>query len=285
MNISQIKEKYTCLDWLGEKVIRQTNNGYLARCPWREDNHPSLTITANGKGWMDQATGERGNLIDLVMKCLGTNDLSRVCAEFAPNHFFPNPAKIFENKHSFRFFEVVPLTTRTLYAYLHNRHISIPIAKQYLQEAHYSFKEQLDSNYLYALAYGNDKGGFEIRSSIFKGSKSPKSITTHLGIENAPIVVFEGFMDMLSFATLCGAVKHNYLVLNSIVNAPAAIDVLQSYKGKIYLSLDNDGGGEKATKILQKVLQHATDIRYKFAPYKDVNEYLLKFKHKDYGKE
>lgn len=287
MNIQQIKEKYTCLDYLG-KPLRKTSSGwYLYRCPWKEDNHPSLNVSPDGRVWHDQSTGEKGGIIELVMTSLNTKDLSRVCNEFNSSFLSSKTFNSQKEKDTecsvFRSFEVMHLQSKGLFAYLYQRKVNINIAKQYLQEAHYSFKD--GDSYLYALAYGNDKGGFEIRSSIFKGSKSPKSITTHLGIENAPIVVFEGFMDMLSFATLCGAVKHNYLVLNSIVNAPAAIDVLQSYKGKIYLSLDNDGGGEKATKVLQKVLQHATDIRYKFAPYKDVNEYLLKFKHKDYGKE
>ena len=52
MNARQIKEKWTCLDYLGERVVRKTSKGYLARCPWRDDNNPSLTITPDGKGWM-----------------------------------------------------------------------------------------------------------------------------------------------------------------------------------------------------------------------------------------
>ena len=280
MNAQQIKEKYNCLDWLGEKVVRQTNGGYLARCPWREDKHPSLTITANGQGWMDHATGEHGSIIDLVMKCLNTTDLARVCAEFERkelNHFSSNPSKSLEYRESgFRYFEVVPLTTRALYAYLHNRHIDISIARQFLQEAHYSFQQRPDVSYLFALAYSNDKGGFEVRSKMFKGSKSPKSITTHITIPGAPVVVFEGFFDMLSFATLCKGVKHNYIVLNSIVNAPAAIEFLSGHGEKIYLCLDNDDAGERTTKAMLDALPTAVDHRAGFAPHKDVNDYLCK---------
>ena len=60
--IGQIKEKYTCLDYLGEPV-KKVSYGYLYRTPWREDKHPSLSVTPNGKGWKDYATGEHGNLI------------------------------------------------------------------------------------------------------------------------------------------------------------------------------------------------------------------------------
>lgn len=280
MNIGQIKEKYTCLDYLGEPV-KKVSYGYLYRTPWREDKHPSLSVTPNGKGWKDYATGEHGNLIDLVMKCLGTSDLGRVCAEFehvTPCSFFSRQPNILdereEKKSGFAWLEVGELRSKALYAYLNSRKINTDIAKQFLKEAHYSFMESRDS-YLYALAYGNDKGGWELRSSRFKGCTAPKGITVHLGNDNAPMVVFEGFFDMLSFATLCGVVRHNYICLNSIVNAPAAITTLQGWGTKIYLCLDNDEGGKAATQQFLDALPGATDISHRFAPHKDVNEFLV----------
>lgn len=280
MNINQIKEKYTCLDYLGERVVRKTSYGYITKCPWREDRHPSLTITLNGKGWQDHATGEHGNLIDLVMKCLGTRDLSRVCAEFndiLPKSFSFDLSK--EEESGFRSFSLVPLQSRGLYAYLHERGVNIDIARIFLQEAHYSFKDS--DGYLYALAYLNDKGGCELRSSRFKGGKSPKGVTTHLKQENAPVVVFEGFFDMLSFATLCGGVKHNYVVLNSIVNAPEGIEALRNYEGSIYLCLDNDDAGRTTVQKILDMLPSAIDISSRFSPYKDVNDYLVNGRRND----
>lgn len=274
MNVSQIKEKFTCLDYLGDRVVRKTSYGYIAKCPWREDRHPSLTVTLNGKGWQDHATGEHGNLINLVMKCLGTRDLGRVCGEFndiQPKSFSFDQSK--EEESGFHLFSLVPLQSRGLYAYLHERGVSIDIARQFLQEAHYSFRE--GDGYLYALAYPNDKGGYELRSSRFKGGTRPKGITTHLSRENAPVVVFEGFFDMLSFATLCDDVKHNYVVLNSIVNAPEGIEALRNYEGSIYLCLDNDNPGRETTMLMKKHLPSVQDVSCRFAPYKDVNDYLM----------
>lgn len=169
----------------------------------------------------------------------------------------------------------MPLKSRGLFAYLYQRKVSIEIAKRYLQEAHYSFDERADGNYLYALAYANDKGGYELRSNYYKGCTSPKGITTHFTIDNAPVVVFEGFFDMLSFATMCGGVRHNYVVLNSCSLKESALEALQSYTDKIYFSLDNDEGGEETTAWLLQHLPNAKDIRYKFAQYKDLNEYLM----------
>lgn len=278
MTIKDIKDKYTCLDYLG-KPVKKTKNGFLYRAPWREDTHPSLSVTANGKGWHDLATGAHGSVIDLVMHSLNTTDVCRACEEILrhdPGSFsFFQPMLDDEEKKkedSFTKFEIIKLQSKGLFAYLYQRKIDLQIAKQFLKEAHYSFKE--GDSYLYALAYANDKGGYELRSKLYKGGSSPKWITTHLGIGNAPTVVFEGFFDMLSFATLCGEVRHNYIVLNSIVNVPAAIEVLRSMECKVLLCLDNDQGGNDATRQMINALPSAIDIRSRFAPAKDVNEYL-----------
>lgn len=282
MNVKQIKEKYTCLDYIGsDKVVRKTAYGFLCRCPWREDKNPSLSITPNGKGWQDHATGEHGNIIDLVMKCINSKDLSKVCAEFEriqPNSFSLDPAKNSNDeskeKGVFALFDVVPLQAKGLYAYLHQRGIDYTIAKSLCMEAHYSFHAEKD-RYLYALAFQNDKSGYELRSPYIKGSKSPKAITSHLEIENASIVVFEGFLDALSFFTLSKGIKHNYLVLNSVVNVDAAIAKLQERPDAVvHLLLDNDPAGDEATKKMLSALRNAKDIRQRIAPYKDVNDYL-----------
>ena len=282
MNIRQIKEQITCLDYLGKPLKKTRAGWYVYRCPWKEDKNPSLNVTPNGKVWKDLSTGATGGIIELVQTCLNTRDFSRVCAELDSSSFSMSSIVFdYEKKEevettAFHSFSLVPLQSRGLYAYLSKRHININIARQYLQEARYSFQPRDDGKFLYALAYPNDKGGCELRSEYYKGGTSPKGISTHLGKENAPTVVFEGFMDMLSFTTLCGEVKHNYIVLNSIVNTPAAIEVLRSISGKVYLCLDNDEGGEKATRQMLEALPSAVDIRSRFAPAKDVNEYLCK---------
>lgn len=280
MNIKEIKEKYTCLDYLGERVVRKTASGYLARAPWREDKHPSLTITPNGKGWHDLSTGAHGSVIDLVMldlKC----DIASACEELEhcnPSFSLPQPSIESDGgreKEAFSRFDVMPLQSKGLFVYLHQRGINIDIAKRFLVEAHYSTKIPDDGTYIYTLAYANDKGGYELRNALRKLSKAPKGITTHVHRENAPTVVFEGFMDMLSFATLCGEIRHNYLTLNSIVNADTAIDELRNTNGQVYLCLDNDKGGDDATAKMLDALPSAIDIRSRFSPAKDLNDYLI----------
>jgi len=280
MNFKQIKETYTCLDYLG-KPAKKVANGYLYHAPWREDKHPSLSVTPNGRGWHDLATGAKGSVIDLVMTHLNTRDFRRVIEELEKVRsdslsFYQSNTSDGGKEKGLKYtrFELIPLQSRGLYAYLHQRCINIEIAKQFLHEARYSYKQPDDGTYIYTLAYLNDKGGVEMRNIIKKHSKAPKWISTHLDRGDAPIIVFEGFMDMLSFATLCGGVKHNYIVLNSIVNAQAAVDVLRECGNTIYLCLDNDDAGRETTKRMIEQLPSAVDISCRFAPHKDVNDYL-----------
>ena len=285
--ISDIKDKYTCLDYLGDRVVRKVASGWLARAPWREDANPSLTVTPNGRGWHDLTTGQHGSVIDLVMLHHGVTMEGACEILLCANPHFSFPQHLSEygggrEKGAFTRFDVVPLQSKGLFAYLHNRCVNIEIAKRFLKEAHYSTKDPDDGTYLYALAYGNDKGGYELRNSLkglSKLAKAPKGITVHLDRENAPTVVFEGFMDMLSFATLCGGVKHNYVVLNSTAMVASGIEVLKTLQNQVYLALDNDDGGESATKEILAAIPGAIDIRSRFAPCKDVNDYLMKLKH------
>ena len=287
MNIEQIKDKYTCLDYLGDRVVRKVANGWLARAPWREDANPSLTVTPNGRGWHDLTTGQHGSVIDLVMLHHGVTmeGACEILLRANPHFSFPQHLSEYgggREKGTFTRFDVVPLQSRGLFAYLHNRCVNIEIAKQFLKEAHYSTKDPDDGTYLYALAYPNDLGGYELRNSLkglSKLAKAPKGITVHLGRENAPTVVFEGFMDMLSFATLCGGVKHNYVVLNSTAMVASGIEVLKTLQNQVYLALDNDKSGDDTTAQILDALPSAIDIREKFAPCKDVNDYLTKLKH------
>ena len=292
MNIQQIKEKYTCLDYLGRPLKKTSSGWHVYRCPWKKDTHPSLTVSPDGKVWRDLsnpgAKDAEGGIIELVQTCLNTKDFKAVCAEFDSSSF--SLSKTLDCKKEkdlecsrFASFSVLPLQSRGLYAYLTKRKINTTIARQFLQEAHYSFQERNDGRYLYALAYQNDKGGYELRGAPYKGNPdgykggtSPKGITTHLDGGNAPVVVFEGFFDMLSFATLCREVRHNYVVMNSIVNRDATVGVLKPLQNQIMLCLDNDNGGENATRWLMEQLPSAIDIRKRFAPYKDLNDYLLK---------
>lgn len=289
MNVKQIKEQFTCLDYLGEP-LKKMSNGYLYRCPWKDDKHPSLSVTLDGGGWHDLSDGTHGNLIDLVARCIGTNDFRQICAQFdsvTKNTSSFRQSRTLdarkEESNNFARFSTIPLQAYRLKDYLLKERGIRPETAIALGvvEAHYSIRADIPRD-LYALAYPNDKGGYELRGAPyegnprgFKGSKAPKGITTHLIEANLPYVVFEGFADMLSFATMTNGQKHNYVTLNSTVNSETAIVALKGVKSQIFLCLDNDHSGDEATEKMLVALPGSQDIRKGLMPHKDVNELLL----------
>lgn len=48
------------------------------------------------------------------------------------------------------------------------------------------------------MGFKNDSEGYELRNEFFKGSSSPKDITSFKN-EGKKVAVFEGFFDFLSF--------------------------------------------------------------------------------------
>lgn len=243
MNIKQIKEQLTCFDVLGQPVKR-SGKSWMYHAPWRPDKHPSLAISENGQGWKDWATGEHGNVVDLIGKLIGSSDFSAICRA-ASSFFFPQPKIFDEGKEkegpTETAYTLHPLQSYSLQQYVEARGIPTGIAREYLSELHWMHNGQT----LYTLAYHTDQGGWITRNLRFKRVFGRGGITTHKTQENASWVIFEGFFDLLSWVVLCGGVaKHNFISLNSVANVDAAIRQLAGVSSKIYLALDNDQAGD-----------------------------------------
>ena len=88
-------------------------------------------------------------------------------------------------------------------------------------------------------------------------------------------------MDYLSFLTLrmknCPTMpdldRQDYVILNSTVNVPKAIDVLYPYE-RIHCMLDNDETGYKATQaIALEYSYHVRDFSDNYRGYSDLNDW------------
>lgn len=272
MNIKQIKERLTCFDFL-EAPVKRSGDSWFFCVPWRTDLHPSLAVSENGKGWKDWATGEHGNVVDLIGKLIGSSDLSAICRA-AASFSFPQPKYYLDEgkkKEELTAYTLHPLKSYPLERYVEARRIPTTIAREYLSELHWTHNGKT----LYTLAYHTDQGGWMTRNLRFKRVFGRGGITTHKTRENASWVIFEGFFDLLSWIVLCGGIaKHNFISLNSVANVDAAIRQLAGNSSKIYLALDNDQAGDQATAKMLASLPNAIDLREKFAPYSDLNDYL-----------
>ena len=156
----------------------------------------------------------------------------------------------------------------------------IALAKRECKELHFTN----NGRPFFAIGFPNMAGGYEVRNSFFKGCIAPKDIT-HIRQQGEPrekCLVFEGFMDYLSFLTLrmknCLTMpdldRQDYVILNSTVNVPKAIDVLYPYE-RIHCMLDNDETGYKATQaITLEYSYRVRDFSDNYRGYSDLNDYL-----------
>ncbi len=166
---------------------------------------------------------------------------------------------------------IQPLQNRALIEYLQIRKITPTKAANYLQEAYYKVN---DKQY-FALAFKNDLGGFELRNKYFKGSSSPKAITTIPGTSNA-VHIFEGFIDFLSALEHYRTTKPagTCIILNSVSNLQTIIDTLEQYQN-INLFLDNDNAGNKAVATIKSIHPKVKDYSKIIYPEdKDFNLFL-----------
>ena len=110
------------------------------------------------------------------------------------------------------------------------------------------------------MAFGNERGGYEIRNPFFKGCVPPKDVTL-LSVGSASCNVYEGFMDYLSARALGIGGKEDHLVLNSVSNVARAYRHLDGY-GRIKCYLDNDEAGRRTLGLCL----HVTAEGYRTAP-------------------
>jgi len=136
-------------------------------------------------------------------------------------------------------------------------------------EVHYRVADK----FYFATGFCNDNGGWELRNRYFKGCTS-KAPTTRRG-DYPTCLVFEGFMDYLSFLTLKRnpTPPHNIVVLNSVMNLAKAVPFIASHE-RVYTYLDNDEAGRKATTELKEACRNLSDQSVYYRPHNDLNDYL-----------
>lgn len=97
----------------------------------------------------------------------------------------------------------------------------------------------------FALGFANDAGSWELRNPYFKGCMAPKPISTIKGKDGQRLLIFEGFMDFLSWRKLHPEIEADSIVLNSQALLPKVVPRVLRYT-YIECFLDNDEAGRKA---------------------------------------
>jgi hypothetical protein len=287
---------------LGIYPAKDSSRYGMYNSPFREDHNASMKVDYPKNLWMDFGANEGGTLIDLVMRmehcslheAITTLERKYSCADAGTYQNADTPTSNFSfhrknadsdlksPKPSMTLLNVQPISNPALIEYLHERLISINIARIHCSEVHYSVN---DKPY-YAVGFQNDKGGYELRSKYFKGCTS-KDITS-LKRNNDHCLLFEGFMDYLSFLTIKKLQNSpvDVIVLNSLTNLPKVKNTFASYKS-ISAFLDNDQARKRAVRELESICKDVIDHSFLYSKYKDLNEYLChkqQIQHQDLKK-
>lgn len=277
MTLEDIK-KISIREYLGQigiSPVKENVRYGMYHSPFREDRDASMKVDYNQNLWIDYGTGEGGSIIDLVSridKCSIGEAAKKLNDKSFSFHWEDTPAvspKLTNGESAITITHIQPLRHPALLDYLKERSINTDIAKQHCSEVHYSIA---DKPY-FAVGFRNDAGGWELRNRYFKGSTTPKNITT-INNNSGTVLVFEGFIDFLSYLSL----KQNTspaidsAILNSLANLPKAIPFLQTHQ-TIHAFLDNDEAGKRAVQCLSPVCREVIDQSVFYRNHKDLNDY------------
>ncbi|MFK5958461.1 MAG: toprim domain-containing protein [Lutibacter sp.] len=257
------------------KPKKEIKNEAWFSSPFRVEKTPSFKVNLDKNIWYDFGLGLGGTIIDFVMK-FNNCSIKEALTILDNNTFsFHQQPKIIApvNEQNYSITKVTELTNPNLIKYLMERKINIELAKKYCFQVHYRFKNHKE---YYGIGFINDNGGWEIRSSIFKGCLYKKTITT-INNSSDTVCLFESFSDFLSYLTINKNMQENenYIILNSTALVKYALEYLNEYE-TVKCYLDNDNSGIKATEIIkQNCKNQFIDRSYKYTNYKDLNEYLM----------
>lgn len=253
---------------------KQQNTRYgLYLSPLREERTPSFKVDYMQNLWYDFGLGTGGSIIDLVMRMERCN-FTQAIRLLSDGDRTPIPAPVSSSvalpASTLRILFDIPPRHPALVGYLSSRGISPEIATIHCREVHYA----VGGREYFAVGFRNDAGGWELRSERFKGSVSPKYITT-IDNRSDTAVAFEGFMDFLSYLSMEKRLQPDAAMLNSVANLPKAIPFLERHS-TIHAFFDNDDTGRKATAELKRLCPNSTviDRSHLYREHKDLNEYL-----------
>ena len=279
MQLHDIKQ-VSIVDYLAQtgykpKLIKGVSYWYCS--PLRAELTPSFKVNAERNQWYDFGTGEHGDIIDLVcalQHCSTAEAMRRLAALkgvlLAPSFSFGGTTPVRSQAPSMELISVQAVKHPKLLLYLSERGLQPSDVSPFLSEVYYRVSEKC----FFALGFQNDAGGWELRNPYFKGCFAPKAISTIKGTDSHKLQLFEGFMDFLSWRKLHPEGQDDSIILNSLTLLPKLIPTLHPYP-IIESLLDNDEAGDRATKQLIDAGLPVKDMRACYAPYKDINEYLI----------
>lgn len=284
LTAKELKERASLVDFLarlGYKPVRKTGRERMYLSMLRDnDTKPSFSVNDELGVWFDHGSRRGGNIVDLGLALWGHLSFGEVVQKI---HEVCNLNLIEKRPHRPRVSVKIPtyiiLETKAIgqhpaiTEYLKKRQV-FDIGRDCLQEIYYFVKnEKGERKDYYAAGWKNEKDAWEVRNKYFKGCLGHKAISFIQG-HPKKAVVFEGFMNYLSWKAENLVADHSVIVLNTIALLAEGIDKAKSFSS-LDIYFDRDASGVKATKEFCQALPYATDRSSAFEGFNDYNDKLV----------
>ena len=278
--------------YMGKRLEHDRRGMYYS--PFRDEDTPSFHIDLPTNRWYDFGASEGGGLFEFVCKVAGCSRgevyewLSSFRNMVPECEYKAVEATVKKEKVSRVIIDSVSetFTRRKLIEYAESRAVPKDVLERYCDEVIYHIDGMPDRKF-FAIGFRNNGGGYVLRSSVAK--KCSTGDMTTLGpdgkmtdkITGDKVIVFEGFMDFLSWISHVKQVnpEHDCCILNSVANIGRALPWITSHSS-IAAFMDNDKAGrDTLQKIIDNVPETAGDVCvYDMAKlyegYNDLNEKL-----------
>lgn len=285
----------TLLSVMGCQPERERKGELWYLSPLRpNETDASFVVSADRRAWYDHGRGEGGNILDFVMAYYSVNlkgALGQLDALMGgttvPPLQTPPPPRLErqETRSAVTIERVQELSASALKRYLAVRGIPLWIARQWLQEIHFTLDEpRFAGKDFYALGFANQSGGWELRSRYYQGCTGKDITVTPAQGDSQELAVFEGFMDFLSARVYAGRPPSmGCIVLNSASMKQRALETMIRHPpAMVHLYLDNDPTGQGLVAYFQEELTKegmtVQDHSSLYRDYKDFNEMLVAHK-------
>ena len=262
---------------LGHHPTKQNEKEAWFLNPFATENHASFKLDKRNNIWYLHSEGIGGNNTDFMQKYLNAS-VKEVLEWAEKQKFFTFQLQnIIQKQNSlnqnYQITKIKELQNENLKKYLQQRGLS-PTVYSLVKEVHFAIGEKK----LYAIGFENLSGGWELRNQFYKGSLLKKDISVvnlNNNLEkNKNVVVFEGFIDALSFVEMKPFFNGDLLVMNSVSLLNRTNEFLKNYS-EIHLFLDNDKAGENCKTSILKSFPEAKNHSEIYALHKDLNEYFV----------
>lgn len=241
----------------------------------------SIAVSDNKNLWFDHAEGVGGDVIAAVQQFEGKTYVESI--ERLLN--LPTVARPVkeerDNQRNGTKLEIVKELDRiahpALVQYINSRGLEPNHLLYMAKEIHW----EKEDKHFFGIGFKNDRGGYAVRSALFKLNMGPGGISNILvGAKPTDIKIFEGGFDLASFKRLYPKASYHAVLLNSVVHLTEDLMNKISLRAarlnmQVGLYLDNDHAGNTKTSIALSQIEDAYDGRTLYKESKDLNDCLL----------